>query len=511
MRLTAIPRLLIASVICFAFLLWFRPSSYLTSPVSSLRLPGLAEPQNGDILVYQQNSTSDDDLLAFWQQWAEYMSLAKPQIRPVTLTSPAPNTRAPDNPLALRQKPMSYTALLQKDVDSLKASHSQFRKCLDNLEAAVAAQSLFQGIGMVTVAGGEYYGPAIVGISLLRQTGSTLPVQVFLPNWDEYEAALCEKVLPDLNAKCIVLDDYLNPQHHGRNPSDIRFNVTHYQLKSLALLLSTFRHVLYLDSDSIPIVDPETELFDSKPYIDFGLVAWPDFWEATEEPRFYEIAGLAQGKFPSDLPAASTEAGQILVNKARHLKTLLLAAYYNIWGPEYYYPLLSQGAMGQGDKETFISAAYVLQQPYYRVKTPVMSIGRDVAGKYKGTAMVQWHPGDDFERYRGAETKAKRQVSEPFDSATNFTRPAFVHSNTPKMNAGHLVDEGDLKDEWMGQRLRLWGLPEQQQAVFGEDLEKRVWEVMIDVGCKLADVLKEWRYRKNICKRLKEHWHDIFE
>ncbi|KAK7679537.1 Golgi alpha-1,2- mannosyltransferase [Cerrena zonata] len=42
--------------------------------------------------------------------------------------------------------------------------------------------------------------------------------------------------------------------------------------------------------------------------------------------------------------------------------------YYNYYGPDYYYPLLSQGAAGEGDKETFIAAAHKLKLPYYQVK-----------------------------------------------------------------------------------------------------------------------------------------------
>ncbi|KAG9700421.1 nucleotide-diphospho-sugar transferase, partial [Aureobasidium melanogenum] len=196
---------------------------------------------------------------------------------------------------------------------------------------------------------------------MLRRSGSDLPVQVFVADESEYEDKLCQDYLPKLGAECLILSDFIQG-----------FEVTHYQLKSLAMLLSSFEHVLYLDSDSIPLLRPETELFAAEPYTSTGLVIWPDFWISTESPSFYDVAEI--GTMPPNLPKSSSEAGQLLINKRKHLKTLLLANYYNIYGPDFYYPLLSQGALGQGDKETFMAAAMVLNSSYYRVKTGVESV-----------------------------------------------------------------------------------------------------------------------------------------
>jgi alpha 1,2-mannosyltransferase len=211
---------------------------------------------------------------------------------------------------------------------------------------------------------------------------------------------------------------------------------------------------------------------------------------------FYQIAGL-EG-FPKDLPVTSSEAGQLLVDKSKHIKTLLLATYYNIWGPGWYYAMLSQGALGQGDKNTFETAAVVLNLPYYRVKTPVRSLGRLTGNDFKGSGMVQFHPTDDFVKY--------------FSNADNKTvRPAFMHANTPKMNAGHLVDEGDLQDEITKEHLRLWGTKQDQDLLFGMDFEKATFQVVVDVGCKFASVVKEWKHRWSVCSRLEQHFKEAFE
>ncbi|KAH0050165.1 nucleotide-diphospho-sugar transferase, partial [Aureobasidium melanogenum] len=210
---------------------------------------------------------------------------------------------------------------------------------------------------------------------MLRRSGSDLPVQVFVADESEYEDKLCQDYLPKLGAECLILSDFIQG-----------FEVTHYQLKSLAMLLSSFEHVLYLDSDSIPLLRPETELFAAEPYTSTGLVIWPDFWISTESPSFYDVAEI--GTMPPNLPKSSSEAGQLLINKRKHLKTLLLANYYNIYGPDFYYPLLSQGALGQGDKETFMAAAMVLNSSYYRVKTGVESVERNTGYEDKGSAMI---------------------------------------------------------------------------------------------------------------------------
>jgi alpha 1,2-mannosyltransferase len=96
--------------------------------------------------------------------------------------------------------------------------------------------------------------------------------------------------------------------------------------------------------------------------------------------------------------------------------------------------------------------------------------------------------------------KGKREVDKPLGSVDNTIRPAFVHSNTAKIHASHLVDEGDLEDKPTGNSLRLWGALSEHHAIFGGDLERRVWEVMIPVSCELEHVMKEWSERKHMCK-----------
>ena len=65
-------------------------------------------------------------------------------------------------------------------------------------------------------------------------------------------------------------------------------------LKVLAMLASSFEDNLFLDADSIPLVDIEP-VFEQEPYKSHGYVLWPDFWYRTTSPRFYDIAGVKLG------------------------------------------------------------------------------------------------------------------------------------------------------------------------------------------------------------------------
>ena len=338
------------------------------------------------------------------------------------------------------------------------------------------------------VAGGQYFAPAILTLRMLRKTGSRLPVQVFLQSRAEYEPDICEHVLPAMGAECFILESFL------KHKSSLK--ISHYQFKVLAVLFSTFESAVLLDSDCMPLRDPN-ELLVAEPFSSTGFISWPDYWIATEDPVFYKIAGLPD--FPRNMPARASESGQLLISKKTHLPTLLLAAYYNLYGPGYYYPILSQGAAGEGDKETFLAAAVVLGLPYYRVKKHVGTVGYHTEdGDFKGGAIVQYHPGDDA-------------LVTTTTTTTTTIRPFFLHANVPKMNLGRLLDDELLISEKTKKPLRLWGPKVSQEKIFDKDLEMEVWDVLRAVGCELDNTLRDWVGRSRVCERAQEHWVEVFE
>ncbi|KAG8160779.1 hypothetical protein KVR01_009043 [Diaporthe batatas] len=463
-----------------------------------------SEESKGDNDIQKQAVGDTKQIEAFWEKWSRSIYESRPKVPKIALGGRA-QAHKPKEGQVTREPYRDHLRNSEDDINILRLLHKKFVSGLQKefLNSTVEGEGqdtkweglpIFKGKGVVMVGGGEYFGPAIISIHMLRRTGCNLPVEVFVPDQSEYEEVVCKNYLKKLGARCVVLSDILDKSKIkvGRK-DDADLKISHYQLKSLALLLSSYSDVLLLDSDSIPVLDPLLNIFETEPYKSKGMIIWPDFWRATESPKYWNIAGRQQ--FPSFLPATASEAGQLAVNKATHLAPLLLATYYNIFGPDYYYPLLSQGALGEGDKETFLAAAVALNATFYRIKTPAASLGRHDGATQKGTAMVQHLPSDDLKH----ESTSRESI-----------RPMFLHSNTPKMNAGHLVDEGDLVSVDGETRLRLLGSKDELVKRFGFDVEQSIWDIMVQTGCELQDIIEEWKGRKRMCERLAEHYKKVF-
>ena len=79
-----------------------------------------------------------------------------------------------------------------------------------------------------------------------------MPIEVFIPKIEEYESDLCNRILPELDARCIYMKNQLmNPNKDNLDSFANKFEFKGYQYKALAILLSSFENVLLLDSDNI--------------------------------------------------------------------------------------------------------------------------------------------------------------------------------------------------------------------------------------------------------------------
>ncbi|RMZ78952.1 hypothetical protein DV737_g3668, partial [Chaetothyriales sp. CBS 132003] len=335
---------------------------------------------------------------------------------------------------------------------------------------------------------------------MLRRTGSDLPVEIFLGSKDEFDPQICGVVLPLLNARCIVLNDIF--EQSGLSHVDI----DKYQYKIMAILFSSFEDVLFLDSDCFPIFPPD-DLMMSEPFTTSGLVLWPDFWFPSESPLFFKVAEI---DMPDLWTRASTESGEILYSKSKHELSLMLAAYYNYYGPAFYYPMQSQGAPGEGDKETFLWAAVALSEPFYFVRKAVQALGYfTTQGEWRGSAMLQFDPAHDF----------KHSMEIMYGETTNLTepRPFFIHANFPKFNPSTIFTDksfgavGPTRDA-DGTMRRIW---HESSAIsttfFGFDLERRLWEEIRDIGCKYETVFGIWHDVQDICKNATFYWQNVIE
>lgn len=327
--------------------------------------------------------------------------------------------------------------------------------------------------GIVSTASGASMPVFMVSIRMLRRTGCTLPVEIFV---DEHDPYICDELLPTLNARCMTLSTYLGPNISRLNK---------YQFKIFAMLFSSFEDLLFLDADNLLITDP-TPAFTSPPFNTTGLISWQDFWASSASPHLYTIQNLP---IPPMNTLASTESGQLLISKNTHSTTLLLSTYYNLYGPSLYYELMSQGGPGEGDKETFLAAATALHLPYHQVRKSVDTIGYHdenvTPARYHGVAMLQYDPTQDME----TET-------------TSSPRPWALHHNYPKPDPVTLFADPDASDPSIGAALnkgsvgsryhRLWGDKQRTIERFGKDFESEMWEEIEFIACEMGD--RFWPY-----------------
>lgn len=227
----------------------------------------------------------------------------------------------------------------EQEIEQLRMNHQKF---VDNLGEVGELSFFTPGTkGIVATAGEKYVNALLVSLRVLRRVGSKLPVEVFFDAHTQNTDRVCNDMLEKLNAECRFFSDVWIAT------PDMTY-LKSYQLKIFALLFSSFEDILFLDADAFAAHNPD-QLLGAEPFKSTGLVTWPDFWSTTTSPTFWVVAGVSDDIARKEQDArASTESGVMLVSKTKHAITLLLAAYYNYYGPGCYYPLLSQGAQGEG-------------------------------------------------------------------------------------------------------------------------------------------------------------------
>lgn len=167
----------------------------------------------------------------------------------------------------------------------------------------------YEGRGVVMVAGGRYSEYAATTLGMLRLLGSRLPVEVWLKDAIEEEEGWCDE-LAEEGISCRYLSNYLGEMTAFAHP---------YQYKIAAMYFSSFEEILFLDSDSIPVKNPDST-FDAPAYQDTGIVLWPDYWGSTESPWLPFIIGETMQKMTSVPNINTVDSGQMLWDKKRHWK-----------------------------------------------------------------------------------------------------------------------------------------------------------------------------------------------
>ena len=205
-------------------------------------------------------------LIEFWDTTSRALVEAKPDC-----SLPTEPIEAPLNEFASLKKGFDFRPDLlkipQQDVDKMRDAHARFVAQVPELAQKFPYESGTQGI--VVAASGALLPVFLVSLRMLRRTGSTLPVEVFMESKKNYEKEICEIVLPPMNATCMILSEIVEavPQ---------KLKMSRYQLKALALAFTSFDEVLLLDADNVPVEKPD-HLLNSEPFLSKGFVSWPDY------------------------------------------------------------------------------------------------------------------------------------------------------------------------------------------------------------------------------------------
>ena len=268
--------------------------------------------------------------------------------------------------------------------DGWRMGDEDLRRAQDNFARFMGTvpaypEGAFAGWGIAMLAGGlKYTPPALWNIIRLRKTGSTLPVEMFFLPEELPPQSLVDELKP-LGVTCRKLP-------HLSLPKDM---IGRFSNKPLMLLASSFEEVLLLDSDSLPMQDPEV-MFEDRHYKETGNYFFPDYWYETIAPDFYAIMNVTEGV----MGRRTCESGQIFYDKRRGWEALQATIYMNLGSM---YARLLTNYMGQGDKETFPAGFKVLGLPTHMSPHDTGSAGRLIrteAGreKFSGNTMIQYAP-----------------------------------------------------------------------------------------------------------------------
>ncbi|KAG4026531.1 hypothetical protein MFRU_039g00090 [Monilinia fructicola] len=202
--------------------------------------------------------------------------------------------------------------------------------------------------GIVMAAGDR---PALIrartSLRLLKSYNCTLPVEIFHFN-SELSAPALGSLLSD------ILE--LRSSNFGSKGFTVTMRVVKevskgsgwkdFQIKGAAIQQSSFDDILYLDTDSYPLRNPEY-LFEGREWRDTGLLLWPDYSKSHPTNPMWRLLGQpCRNEYEG-------ESGQILISRARHQDILWLIEYFALHHEEFY------GFMG-GDRDSFRAAALLL-------------------------------------------------------------------------------------------------------------------------------------------------------
>lgn len=130
-----------------------------------------------------------------------------------------------------------------------------------------------------------------------------------------------------LDASLVALPSHQRPMNWTQDPGMTKYaHATGYSFKVYALVyVTTFDDVLMLDSDNLPLQNPEG-LFSSPQYLTNGNSFWPDWWQRSRtepiphsldvDPFAYNTFGLPAPWEDGAEPMTATESGMLMLDRS---------------------------------------------------------------------------------------------------------------------------------------------------------------------------------------------------
>ena len=209
---------------------------------------------------------------------------------------------------------------------------------------------------------------------MLRSYGSTLPVEIWLL-LREMDARFNEVITSLGDVRVMVFED------HVADPStlvapDVQMHygkAKPFHLKPLAMLLSSFEELLFLDADNTPVRDV-AYLFDHSVYTSSGYVMWPNNFKTSPRNPIWEIIDT------KPRTQREGESGQILVNKRQRWQELNM--FLHFCGPFYM-------RLYFGDKDAQVMSCAALKSPCHMMRDLMRPAGRVLNEEFFGMAFLQ--------------------------------------------------------------------------------------------------------------------------
>lgn len=365
--------------------------------------------------------------------------------------------------------------------EPMKKAHDGFVHHIRSTEYTQVHVSGTEGIVSSTTK--TYLPMFLAALRMLRYTGCTVPVELFLSDESDYDRHLCETVLPLYDASCIVLSRFFDSHN--------KVVVQPSQLKAFAGLFSAFKNVIYMDPWSLPTYSATT----TRPCADDSLTTWPGHWASTVNPTYYNISGQP---VPSIAARPSSDTSAFFVSKRSHLTTLFLSAYYNYHGPSYYYPLFMQGALGDPGGDSLLLAAAALGRGFLMIQDPEADVGyQAMDGEFYSSTVVQINPQNDhFHRVACfRNTEKKRQ------SFFNYSEKQPVQ----QADCPFALSWSGLTSKNKRYRLRThWVTPQGELSHLTEGPEWDYWNNVQSTNCILESAVNVWK-----AAAAAEHWKGL--